>query len=64
MRDSLHQDNDCHWYVVPVERTEEFLNWCEEDTESESFDPDKFSGCAVNGAASRVTFTDPKLRGV
>ena len=27
----LIQDNDCHWYVIPVSKKVDWFNWCESD---------------------------------
>lgn len=37
------QDNDSHWYWIPIELIDEFEKRNEEDTESDSFDCEKFN---------------------
>lgn len=54
------RDNSCHWYLVPVERREEFERWASLDEDDEAgWDPPEWAR-RLNGALSRVTFTDPQ----
>ena len=57
----LTVDNSSHWYIVPVERREEWNDWREipETDERAWFAPDYAT--AVDGAPGRVTFTDPVI---
>jgi hypothetical protein len=54
----LSQDNDCHWFVVPVARKGEWDVWCEIPGDDErAWDAPDFA-IPLNGSPNRVTFTD------
>lgn len=57
----LSQDNDCHWYVVPVSKQDEWEAWLEipEDDERAWNVPDFAQ--PVGGSPRLVTFSDPKV---
>lgn len=57
----LDQDNDSHWYIIPVEHAAEWSAWCEipEDDER-AWTPPPFA-LEVGGSPSRVTFTRPEI---
>lgn len=54
----LTRDNDCHWYVIPAARQQEWSEWLDspeyEDGEPEWAKP-------VGGSPSLVTFVDPEI---
>jgi hypothetical protein len=55
------QDNDCHWYVVPLANCAEWEAWLEipEDDER-AWDVPTFAK-PVGGSPILVTFTDPQF---
>lgn len=57
-RYSLLQDDDCHWYVVPVDKIEEFVAWVETFVEDER--PEGV--LEIGGGTSLVTFENPTIR--
>lgn len=53
----LVQDNDCHWYVIPVDRFDDWGEWCEIDSEDErAWTPPEYA-TEVGGAPSLVHFS-------
>lgn len=57
----LAQDNDSHWYVVPVARKAEWDEWCEIAPDDErAWDAPDFAK-QVGGAYSLVTFENPTI---
>jgi hypothetical protein len=53
----LAQDNDSHWYVIPVDRAEEWEQWCEIDSDDErAWTPPEFAW-QVGGSYSLVEFS-------
>ena len=59
MRYKIIQDNDYHWYLVKVVDEGAFNTWLQEDTESDSFDPEGHPGKPIEGP-HLLTFTEPK----
>lgn len=57
----LIQDNDCHWYCIPVKVRNLFENML---AESQSDDGrafnDRFSSHAIGGSPTRVSFENPR----
>ena len=35
MKYKLTQDNDCHWYIIPTDKQEEWDEWLEIDSDDE-----------------------------
>lgn len=57
----LDQDDDGHWYIVPVVHRDEWEAWCEIDEYDErSMTPPPFAR-EVDGSNSRVTFLSPEI---
>lgn len=57
----MAQDNDCHWYVIPVARQQEWYDWCDIPTDDErSWEPPEFAQ-RTYGSYSLVTFADPVI---
>lgn len=57
----LAQDNDSHWYVVPVKREEDWGKWLSLDSEDErSWEVPDFAR-GVGGSPRLVTFFDPDI---
>lgn len=55
----LAQDDDCHWYLVPVDKREEWSEWREIPSDDErSWDVPDFA-TAIDGP-HLLTFTDPQ----
>lgn len=57
----LEQDEDSHWYLIPVEMKEMFSRMCEKayaDDEYGAFN-DSFEEMRINGPQN-LTFADPK----
>lgn len=56
MKNILIQDNDCHWYIIPVDKKVEWFNWCELDEDDEkSWEAPEFAK-EVWGCPSLVEF--------
>jgi hypothetical protein len=53
----LVQDMDCHWFVIPVELEDEWLEWVESD---DAMSDAPKGAIEVGGAPQCVTFTDPQ----
>jgi hypothetical protein len=57
----LSQDNDCHWYIIPLEKQQEWSKWCNLDSEDEnSWEPPDFA-IPINGNPSSVIFENPVI---
>lgn len=57
----LSQDNDSHWFVVPVARQQEWDAWLEIDSDDErAWEVPDFAK-AVGGAPCLVTFANPEI---
>ena len=55
----LDQDNDSHWYIVPLDRKEDWEAWLSIPTDDErGWDVPEFA-VTVGGAPQQVTFSDP-----
>lgn len=52
----LSQDNDCHWFIIPVENRNEWNAWLEEEGEDSWVVPS--FAIEVGGRPSKVTFKD------
>lgn len=58
----LTQDNDSHWYVVPVARREEWDAWRNLDSDDErAWTPPSFA-VEVGGSPSQVEFSSWSIR--
>lgn len=55
----LAQDNDCHWYVVPEIRKEEWESWVNLDDDA-SCEPPEWT-LRTYGPPSAVTFEAPMI---
>jgi hypothetical protein len=54
----LDSDDDGHWYVIPVERHEEWKAWCDIDRDDEaSWEVPDFAH-KLDGSPSLLTFSD------
>lgn len=61
MRFRLAQDNDSHWYVIPVDKEKEWSAWCDIDPDDErAWDAPEFAR-QVGGSYSLVSFSDPVI---
>jgi hypothetical protein len=58
----LAQDNDAHWYVIPVDKTEEFNAWCALDDEDENGWVAPYYTIPVCGSYSLVEFSQFKIK--
>lgn len=57
----LTTDNDCHWYVIPVARQQEWNEWLDIPSDDErAWEPPAFA-LSVGGAPCLVTFTNPEI---
>jgi hypothetical protein len=57
----LSRDSDCHWYVIPVARQQEWEEWCAIDPDDErAWTPPAFAR-VVGGSPSTVTFCAPEF---
>lgn len=52
----LAQDHNCHWYIVPTELKEVWLDWLELDNDDENAWEEPEGVIRVNGDPSRVKF--------
>ncbi len=60
-RFSLVQDRDCHWFVIPVARQQEWDAWCDLSEDDErAWDAPDFAK-PTGGSYSLLTFTDPVI---
>jgi hypothetical protein len=57
MRYRMVQDDDCHWYLIPANRSFEFDTWRESDDYQAGIEPDWAH--RIDGP-HRLTFTDPR----
>lgn len=58
----LEQDNSSHWYVIPVDKENEWGKWCEIPEEDEkSWEIPTFAE-SVGGSPSLVLFTNYELQ--
>ena len=55
----LTTDENSHWYIVPVDKQEEWDDWCNSDDES-SWDAPEWAQ-PVNGSPTLVTFENPEI---
>lgn len=55
----LKQDDDCHWYLIPVLRLQNFEEWLAAGPYYEDYEGEEFDSCRIDGP-HRLTFTDPK----
>lgn len=54
----LVQDEDCHWFVIPAARADEWDGWCQDVAEDMTCSLELPCWAErVNGAASRVEFS-------
>lgn len=58
MRYTLVQDNDCHWYLIPADKQEEFYAWLETESWEEPDWANHFGGGPLS-----VTFENPEIFG-
>ncbi len=54
----LTQDSDSHWYVVPVDKEDEWNNWCEIDSDDERAWTPPLWAVEVGGSPTTVHFTN------
>jgi len=33
---NLVRDNDCHWYLIPADKKQEWNDWCDLDSDDEA----------------------------
>lgn len=50
----LIQDNDCHWYIVPLARREDWYDWVDSEDADLGIVPEWVS--LVDGSPSRIMF--------
>jgi len=55
----LIQDNDCHWYVIPVDKKNEWFKWEESDDYELGVIPDWAK--EVNGSPTLVKFKEYRI---
>ncbi|MEV4606226.1 hypothetical protein MRBLMR1_001170 [Neorhizobium sp. LMR1-1-1.1] len=57
----LSQDNDGHWYVVPVAKRQEWITWLEIPSDDDrAWTPPEFAK-QVGGSPCLVMFTNPEI---
>ena len=61
MRYFLDQDDSCHWYLVPMDKRNEWEYWCglEDDCE-ESWEVPEWAK-RLDGHPRWISFTDPQV---
>lgn len=53
------QDNDSHWYLIPVERREAWNRWLDLDPDAEeAWDAPEWAR-PLGGGVSAISFTEP-----
>jgi hypothetical protein len=55
MRYCLVTDGDCHWYIIPSDRLNDWMKWESSDEIVPGY------ATPIGGAPNLVTFTDPKI---
>lgn len=56
----LSQDNDSHWYIIPVDNETDWQDFLELDPDDdEAWEPPSFA-VPTDGGPTMVTFTDPR----
>jgi len=61
----FRQDEDCHWYMIPIEKVAEFerlLELCSEEVDNTYFERkfiDDFSDCMLDGGIESISFVNP-----
>ena len=45
------QDYDCHWYLIPIDKKEEFRSFCDDPCQEKEYSMD-FNDCLIDGDPS------------
>lgn len=61
MRHYLTRDNDAHWYVVPVDKAEEWEEWLSWDSDDQRSWEVPAWAQAAGRWPSAVSFSDPQI---
>lgn len=57
----LVQDNDCHWYVIPDNKSDDWFNWCEIDVcDERAWEPPKYAK-QIGGCPKLVKFKQYRI---
>ncbi len=57
----LVTDNDCHWFIIPADKRDEWNEWCDIDSDDErAWDAPDFAR-DLGGSPSSVTFENPRF---
>lgn len=60
-RFTLIQDNDCHWFIIPAEKKQEFNVWLESVDAELGISPEW--AFHFGSGPEQVTFTNPEIFG-
>ncbi len=60
---SLEQDDDGHWYILPLTSIADFRTWLDQDPEGEDFDPDLYDKFKIDGPHKLIIY-DYEIDGV
>jgi hypothetical protein len=57
----LVQDSDCHWYVIPNNKNDDWCEWCEIDSDDErAWTPPEYAE-EIGGCPSLVKFKEYRI---
>lgn len=64
IRYRLIQDNDSHWYLIPVDKAAAFEAWVQymESDSDDEFAGEDFEDTAIGGSPGLVSFLDPRVK--
>jgi hypothetical protein len=54
-------DEDCRYYYIPTEKEAEFEAWVAATVSGGEYTGEDFSGYAIGGALTRLTFENPLM---
>lgn len=58
----IDNDHDGHWYIVPADRREEWLNWLEQDEDEEASWTEPDFAIRLGGHPNLVEFSDYEVQ--
>lgn len=56
------QDEDSHWYLIPADKLEAFMQWDEAGPYCDGYEGEMFFDNAIGCSPEQYTFTDPQPR--
>lgn len=58
MEGYFKQDDSCHWYFIPKERSEEWDKWI---STADYEEDDRFNACLIGGGIENILITNNNL---